>query len=271
MRVCAACHTLFRVPELNYAIANRLDVLFDFPSLKELEHMIMDYVDPFMQTPWIFVLVFAIAFVDGFFPVVPGETTVIAAGAVAASTGYPNIALIIVVAAVGAFGGDHVSYCIGRFAFGPIARRLKPGTKKKKAFDWAHDSLEKRGGIVLVVARYIPGGRTAITITSGAVRYSLRKFSFFDAIAAVSWGLYSGLIGYFAGQVFKGRPLLALGLGFAVAITCAFLIELGRYILEKRAKTRAAVAVPGPRLEEAATGTPVAPLEEAAAPVSDRG
>lgn len=259
MRLCALCHTLFRVPELNYAIASNLDTLLKFPSLKELEHLIMDYVDPFMQTPWIFVLVFAIAFIDGFFPVVPGETTVIAAGAVAASTGYPNIALIIVVAAVGAFGGDHVSYCIGRFAFGPIARRLKPGTKKKRAFDWAHDSLEKRGGIVLVVARYIPGGRTAITITSGAVKYSLRKFSFFDLIAAVSWGLYSGLIGYFAGKTFEGRPLLALGLGFAVAITCAILIELARFLLEKRAKAREAlaIAVPAPRVEDAVAPVPV--------------
>lgn len=255
MRVCALCHTIFRVPETNLAIANHLNVLWDFPSLKELEHLIMDYVDPFMQTPWIFVLVFAIAFIDGFFPVVPGETTVIAAGAVAASSGYPNIALIIVVAAVGAFGGDHVSYAIGRYAFGPIARRLKPGTKKKKAFDWAHDSLEKRGGIVLIVARYIPGGRTAITITCGAVRYRLAKFSFFDSIAAVSWGLYSGLIGYFAGMTFKDRPLLALGLGFAVAITCAFVIELVRFILERRAKARealVAVDVPAPRVEEAA-------------------
>ncbi|ADD44894.1 DedA family membrane protein [Stackebrandtia nassauensis DSM 44728] len=239
MRICAECHTLLRV--------------------KELEHAIMDYIDPFMQTPWIFVLVFAIAFIDGFFPVVPGETTVIAAGAVAASTGYPNIALIIAVAALGAFGGDHVSYAIGRFAFGPIARRLKPGTKKKKAFDWAHDALEKRGGIVLIVARYIPGGRTAITITSGAVRYSLRKFSFFDSIAAVSWGVYSGMIGFLAGKTFEGRPLLALGLGFAIAIVCAGIMELVRFLLEKRAKAREAlaVAVPAPRVEDAAAPVPV--------------
>ncbi|MGH8876910.1 MAG: DedA family protein [Stackebrandtia sp.] len=242
------------MPEINLAIANHLNTLLDFPSLKELEHKITVFVDPFMSTPWIFALVFAIAFIDGFFPVVPGETTVIAAGAFGASsvTGDPNIALIIAVAALGAFGGDHVSYAIGRYAFGPIARRMKPGTKKKKAFDWAHDSLEKRGGIVLVVARYIPGGRTAITITSGAVRYSLRRFSFFDSIAAVSWALYSGLIGFLAGQTFQGRPLLALGLGFVIAISCAVIIELVRYILEKRAKNVAAdpAAVPAPRVEE---------------------
>lgn len=259
MRECAGCHNLCGVPEKTYALTSQLHTVFEMPSLKELEHMIMDYVTPFMLTPWIFVLVFAIAFIDGFFPVVPGETTVIAAGAfAAASGGEPNVALIIAVAALGAFGGDHVSYSIGRFGFGPIARRLKPGSKKKKAFDWAHDALEKRGGIVLVVARYIPGGRTAITITSGAVRYSLRRFSFFDAIAAISWGLYSGLIGYFAGKTFEGRPLLALGLGFTVAISCALIIELIRFVLERRAKAREALAaaVPTPRTEEAPAPVP---------------
>ncbi|CAM3211420.1 Membrane protein DedA with SNARE-associated domain [Stackebrandtia soli] len=196
----------------------------------------MEYVEVFMASPWIYLVVFGIAFLDGFFPVVPGETTVIAAGASAAAIGVPNIGIVIAAAAIGAFCGDHVSYAIGRFAFGPIAKRLKPGTKKKKAFDWAHDALIKRGGIVLVVARYIPGGRTAITITCGAVGYPIRKFMFFDAIAAISWGVYSGLIGYFAGWVFQGRPLLALALGFAVAMTCAGAVELVRYILERRAK-----------------------------------
>jgi membrane protein DedA with SNARE-associated domain len=209
-----------------------------------IETVLMDYLKEFMHTPWVFVIVAGIAFLDGFFPVVPGETSVIVAGASAASVGYPNIGLIMLVAAVGAFCGDHVSYAIGRFAFGPIARRLKPGGKTRKAFDWAHDSLVKRGGIVLVVARYIPGGRTAITITSGAVRYPLRKFSSFDLIAAASWGVYCGAIGYIAGKTFQDRPLLALGLGFVLAMVCAGLLELTRHLLAKRAERRKAAEGP---------------------------
>lgn len=202
----------------------------------------MIYLEGIMSSPWIYLAVFAIAFIDGFFPVVPGETSVIAAGASAAALGYPNIALVIGAAAVGAFLGDHVSYAIGRFGFGRIAKRLKPGSKKRAAFDWSHNALMERGGIVLVVARYIPGGRTAITITCGAVKYPLRRFMFFDSIAALSWGVYSGMIGYFAGKVFEGRPLLALALGFAVAMSCAGIIELIRHILKKRSQRAAAAA-----------------------------
>ena len=56
--------------------------------------------------------------------------------------------------------------------------------------------------MILVVCRYIPGARTAITLTAGAVRYELRKFSFFDAIAALSWGTYSTMVGYIGGEAF---------------------------------------------------------------------
>ena len=196
-----------------------------------------------MSSPWIFVVIFGIAFLDGFFPVVPGETSVIIAGASAASIAAPNIWLVFAFAAAGAFLGDHVSYTIGRFGFGWVQKSLKPGTKKKKAFDWAKENLISRGGIVLVIARYIPGGRTAITITSGAVRFPLVKFAAFDAIAAVSWAIYSGTIGYIAGSYFEQRPLLALALGFAIAMTCAGLIELGRHLLKKRAERRAQAEV----------------------------
>lgn len=193
----------------------------------------MVYLEGIMSSPWIYVAVFSIAFLDGFFPVVPGETSVIAAGTAAAAFGNPNIALIILVAAVGAFCGDHVSYAIGRFG---ISRIAKPGTKRQAAFDWARNALEERGGLVLVIARYIPGGRTAVTITCGAVRYPLRRFMFFDGIAAVSWALYSAGIGYFAGMIFESRPLLALLLGFAVAMSIAGIVELVRFANKRKAK-----------------------------------
>ncbi|MFD0555578.1 DedA family protein [Stackebrandtia endophytica] len=210
--------------------------------MAELEHAIMVYLEGIMSSPWIYVAVFSIAFLDGFFPVVPGETSVIAAGTAAAALGNPNIALIILVAAVGAFCGDHVSYAIGRFGFSRIA---KPGTKRQAAFEWARNALEERGGLVLVIARYIPGGRTAVTITCGAVHYPLRKFMFFDGIAAVSWALYSAGIGYFAGMIFESRPLLALLLGFSVAMTIAGIVELVRFLKKRRAKKAGELATAG--------------------------
>jgi membrane protein DedA with SNARE-associated domain len=191
-----------------------------------------------ITSPWAYLAIFAIATLDGFFPVVPSETMVITAGVYAAS-GEPKLAPVIAVAALGAFCGDHISYQIGRSAGHRIVHRLPASGRRKAAFDWAARTLDKRGGLLLVVARYVPGGRTAATMTTGAVRYPRGKFALFDAAAATSWGAYSATVGYIGGEAFEDNKLhgLLLGLGIAFAITV--IVELARYLSRRRRAGRA--------------------------------
>ncbi|WP_188190836.1 DedA family protein [Nonomuraea sp. SYSU D8015] len=191
-----------------------------------MSHAILDLVQQVMSSPWLYVALFALALLDGFFPIVPAETSVITA-AVFAVSGETNLAFVIVVAALGAFAGDHISYLIGNKSGGRL--------RNKKAFVWARDALAERGGLVLVVARYIPGGRTATTLTMGAVRHPLRSFTFFDTIAAVSWALYSGLIGFFGGMAFENDPIKGLLLGLGIAVSITGLVELVRWLRKRRA------------------------------------
>jgi len=139
-----------------------------------------------------------------------------------------------VVAAIGAFVGDHVSYALGRGAGGRLLDRVRPGTKRHTAVLWARRSLAERGGLVLVVARYVPGGRTAVTLTMGSVRYPLRKFSPFAGLAAVSWGLYRTLVGYIGGKAFEDNPLKGVVLGIGLALAVTLVVELVRHRLRKR-------------------------------------
>ncbi|GAA1772424.1 DedA family protein [Nonomuraea bangladeshensis] len=191
-----------------------------------MSHAILDLVQQVMSSPWLYAALFALAVLDGFFPIVPAETSVITA-AVFAASGETNLALVMVVAALGAFVGDHVSYLIGRMSGGRL--------RDKKAFVWARGALEERGGLVLVVARYIPGGRTATTLTMGAVRHPLRSFTFFDAIAASSWAVYSGLIGFFGGMAFENDPIKGLLLGLGIAVSVTAVVELVRWARKRRA------------------------------------
>jgi membrane protein DedA with SNARE-associated domain len=195
---------------------------------------ILDAVQQAMASPWIYLALFALAMLDGFFPIVPAETSIITAGVFAASTGAPNLALVIAVGALGAFAGDHISYAIGRTANG----RLRGGRRTGKAFAWAEQALAERGGLVLVVARYIPGGRTACTLTMGAVAYRRRSFALFDAVAAVSWAVYSGLIGYVGGAAFEHDPIKGLLLGLGIAVTITAVVEVVRYLRHRRAASR---------------------------------
>ncbi|WP_449065555.1 DedA family protein [Planomonospora algeriensis] len=195
---------------------------------------ILDAVQQAMASPWIYLALFALAMLDGFFPIVPAETSLITAGVFAASTGAPDLALVIAVGALGAFAGDHISYVIGRTANG----RLRGGRRTGKAFTWAERALAERGGLVLVVARYIPGGRTACTLTMGAVAYPRRSFALFDALAAVSWAVYSALIGYVGGAAFEHDPIKGLLLGLGIAVTITVVVEAVRYLRHRRASLR---------------------------------
>ena len=178
-------------------------------------------------SPWAYLALFAIATLDGFFPVVPSETMVITAGVFAAG-GQPDLALVIAAAALGAFCGDHIAYQIGRSAGNGLTRKLRPGSRRRAAFDWAAGALDKRGALLLVTARYIPGGRTAATMTTGAVRYPRAKFAGVDAVAAVSWAVYSASVGYLGGEAFEDDKLKGLLLGLGMAAGMATLIELAR-------------------------------------------
>jgi len=187
-----------------------------------------------ITSPWVYLVILVVVAVDAFFPAVPSETAVITAGVFAASTGEPNLALVIAAAAVGAFAGDHISYLLGKSSIG----RLRRG-RARPLFDWADRALRERGGLVLVIARYIPGGRTATTVTAGAVGYPLRRFAFFDAIAAISWGCYAALIGYVGGAAFENDPIMGLLLGFGIAIGVTIMVEVVRFVRRRNARRQA--------------------------------
>src|SRR5262245_48386324 len=112
-------------------------------------------VDKASGSPWTYALVFAIALLDAFFPVVPSETLVITAGVLAGS-GDLNILIVIACAAAGAICGDNVSYWLGRTVGEPVERRFFSGERHKR-LEWAQRQLEERGGYLLIIARFIPG------------------------------------------------------------------------------------------------------------------
>jgi membrane-associated protein len=148
---------------------------------------------------WSYLVIFAVAAIDAFFPLVPSETVVITAGNLAAS-GDLMLLLVIASAAGGAILGDNISYFIGKWAGERTVRRLFRSEKAHRGFDWAEDQLERRGFYIIVIARFIPGGRTAVTFASGYT---------------------------------QGMPWRLL-LGFAVALGVALLVELIRHLIARR-------------------------------------
>lgn len=186
-----------------------------------------------MGSPWLYLAVFVFVAIDGFFPTIPGETLVVTAGVFTAS-GHPNLFALIAVGAAGGFVGDHVSYAIGYTAGGRLIDRIRPGSRKRKPFDWAGKALHERGGSVLIVCRFIPGFRTATTLTTGSVHFPRSSFALFTSIGVVCWATYFTLVGYMGGLTFQRQPLLGVLLGIGMVTVLAGVVEGVRHLRGKR-------------------------------------
>ena len=186
-------------------------------------------VDAVSGAWWSYPLIFVIAMLDAFFPVVPSETLAITGGVLAGS-GELELGLVILAASTGAIIGDNISYGIGSWVGEHTVKRLFRSERAHRGFEWAERQLEERGGYLIVVARFIPGGRTAVTFASGYVHVMpWRRFIVFDVVAGVVWGSYTALLGYFGGRQFEEQPWKGLLLAFAVAVAVAVLVELIRH------------------------------------------
>jgi membrane-associated protein len=184
---------------------------------------------------WAYAIVFAAAFLDVLVPIVPSETIVITAGVVAAA-GDLSLALVVPAAAAGACLGDNTAYWLGRrFGTGAIVRWFG-GEKARARIVWAERQLAERGGELIVVGRFIPGGRTAVTVGAGSLHYSWPRFFVFDALASLGWALYAALLGYFGGKAFEDAPLKGLLLALGIAFAVAGGVEGGRWLLRRRAR-----------------------------------
>ena len=162
---------------------------------------------------------------DAIFPVLPSETAVIALGVTTAGSTDPRIALLVACAAAGAFLGDNLCYLLGR-KFGPaMQRRFFATPKGARTRAWAERSLDRYGTQLIVVCRFIPGGRTAVTLTCGLVGYPRRRFVPATAVAAVIWALYAFLIGRIGGQAFEHNIWAGLAVAFGASVVISLLIE----------------------------------------------
>lgn len=189
---------------------------------------------------WFLAIVLIIALLDSVIPVVPSETTVIIGGVAASAAGdgpYPVI-LVIIAGAIGAFLGDNISYEIGHRASHLVERKAARKESTAKKLKWASDQIEERGGLLLITARFIPGGRTLLTLSCGFTQQSHRWFAGWVAVAVTIWASYASILGYTFGSQFEDDHTLAFVLAFGAALTITVIIELIRYA-RKKMTTRA--------------------------------
>jgi len=195
---------------------------------------------------WFLGVILAIAFLDSVIPVVPSETTVIIGGVAVATDLAPySLWMVIAAGAAGAFLGDNFAYSIGH-AFAPRFERRarrKPGFAKR--LQWANGQIRTRGGLLLITARFIPGGRTALTLSSGITRQRRWWFVRWIFIASLIWAGYAAGLARIIGEGFADDHTKAFWIAFGTALGINVLIELVRHRLTRNT---ASTPLPAPAL-----------------------
>ena len=190
--------------------------------------LLNNLIDFLTGSVWTYPILFGICLGDAVIPALPSETAVIVCG-IQAARGQLSLGWVIAVAALGAFLGDNTSYALGRWLGTPVVERFFSGETAQRRLDKAKRFLQERGSYVLVVARFIPGGRTATTLTAGIVRLPWKtQFAPYIFIAAILWASYAALLGYLGGRTFENKPIYALLLALGIAALITVGVEVVR-------------------------------------------
>jgi membrane-associated protein len=206
-----------------------------------------------LQPDSLFSYLVAILFpaLDAVLPIVPSEAAIVALGTATAGSYDPRLILFVILAACGACVGDNVCYMIGRY-FGPwVDRRAFTSERAARRRAWAQRTLERFGALVIVLCRFIPGGRTVVTFTCGAIGYPWRRFFPITILSGLVWATYAFVIGRIGGTAFASKPWLGLILALGIAAAVSLVVELLRRILTIRRRLEEERTTKTPKAEEA--------------------
>ena len=186
---------------------------------------------------WTYLLVGALAFLEtGAFIglVAPGETAVLIGGVVAGQ-GVISIYVLIGIVWTCAVAGDVTSYFLGRRLGREFLVQHGPRLKiTEDRLRYVEDFFDRRGGITILIGRFIGLVRAIAPFIAGASRMPLRKFLPYDVLGSGLWSALFCLLGYFFWQsldrveAYIGRGAAAFTGLVVVGIAIWFVVKLRR-------------------------------------------
>lgn len=151
---------------------------------------------------------------------VPGETALIVAGALA-GRGDLSLPLVVGAGAAGAIVGDNVGFAVGgRGVRWLLGRGGRFGRQRASLVGEAERFFARYGLKAVLVARWVPGLRLVGAWFAGAGRMRWRTFLLWNAVGGIAWSLSiaggSYLLGSVANRAF-GLVGVVLGVGTTIA------------------------------------------------------
>jgi membrane-associated protein len=183
---------------------------------------------------WTYLILFAVIFCETGLvvtPILPGDSLLFAAGALA-GLGWLDPTLLFVLLSAAAIAGDTVNYWIGAYV-GPRAFSGEIRFLKKEYLDRTHRFYEKYGGKTIVLARFIPIIRTFAPFVAGIGTMSYPRFLLYNVVGGLAWVaifVYAGYLsvraaGFFGGPEIVQRYFPLVILAIVVVSVLPILVE----------------------------------------------
>jgi len=198
--------------------------------------------------PWALLGVCAIVFAEtgllvGF--LLPGDTLLVISGLLTFA-GVIKIDIWWVALAIGlsAFLGGESGYLIGH-KFGPrVFERKESGLFSVKNVERTNAFFLRFGGIAVIAARFVPIVRTFAPVAAGVGRMDPRKYTLYNLIGALLWGVGLTYAGFFLGYIppvaeFVKSYIDLILLGAVVVTLIPTILHYGQAIMKTRRTTRA--------------------------------
>lgn len=164
----------------------------------------------------------AVVFIGAVLPILPTGAAVTST-AVLAEQAPPELALVVILGAAGAWAGDVSTLALMRWGGGRLLGRLvarlsRGGTGVARATS----QLRRHDTRVLVVSRLVPGARIPVLFAAAGGALDPRRYATHDVAACILWAvLYAG-VGV-AGRSLFGSPAVAIVVAVAFVVVASFL------------------------------------------------
>jgi membrane-associated protein len=190
---------------------------------------------------WVYVLLFAIIFVETGFvvmPFLPGDSLLFVCGAIAAIGGL-SLPLLIVLLVTAAILGDALNFATGARLGVAVWKREQSRWFNRAAFDRTHEFYQRHGAITIIVARFLPFIRTFAPFVAGVAAMDYAKFARYNVIGALLWVVSLTLLGYWIGNLPWVRQHFSwVALALIVVPALPALIEFARHTVLRGGKRR---------------------------------
>lgn len=139
---------------------------------------------------------FAAVMAEGMGIPTPGQTLLVAS-ALEAAAGRMNITLLLLLVTAAATLGNSLGYAIGRWGGRVVLNKLKVNPQRQQRLD---DLFKRRGGPVILLARFLDGLRQLNGIVAGVMTLPWWTFTAYNVAGAILWTCAWGLGTYYLGR-----------------------------------------------------------------------